>query len=188
MQPWLINVRQFVVVVALFMGGLFLGLYQRADPILPNSSASQRLQPITTSAAGASAGGTVYVPVYSSIYLGRDIKRKMVELAVTVSVRNVSALHPIILDSVRYYDSTGKQVREYLEKPAELPPLASVEFVIQQADDKGGPGANFLIHWKGQPDADEPLVEAIMLGQSGNAGISFTSLGRGVKTESATSK
>ena len=113
MQPWLINVRQFVVVVALFMGGLFLGLHQRADPILPNSSsASQRLQPVTESATGATSGGTVYVPVYSSIYLGLDIKRKMVELAVTVSVRNVSARHPIILDSVRYYDSTGKQIRE----------------------------------------------------------------------------
>jgi uncharacterized protein DUF3124 len=57
--------------------------------------------------------------------------------------------------------------------------------VIQRDDAKGGPGANFLIHWKGQPDADEPLIEAIMLGQSGNAGISFTSVGRGVKTESA---
>ena len=70
-----------------------------------------------------------------------------------------------------------------LEKPAELPPLGAVEFVIQRADVQGGPGANFLIHWKGQPEADEPLIEAIMLGQSGNAGISFTSVGRAVKTE-----
>ena len=188
MQPWLINVRQFVVVVALFMGGLFLGLYRSADPIVPDSSASERLQPVTMPAAAASAGGTVYVPVYSSIYLGLDIKHRMVELGVTVSVRNVSARHPVILDSVRYYDSTGKQIREYLEKPAELPPLATVEFVIQRADVRGGPGANFLVRWKGQPDADEPLIEAIMLGQSGNAGISFTSVGRGVKTESAMSK
>ena len=75
-----------------------------------------------------------------------------------------------------------------LEKPAELPPLATVEFMIQRADAKGGPGANFLIHWKGQPDADEPLIEAIMLGQSGSAGISFTSAGRGVKPDPAANK
>ena len=188
MQPWLINLRQFVVVIALFMGGLFLGMWKRPDPAVPTSSASQRLQPVTTSAEGASAGGTVYVPVYSSIYLGHDTARKMVELAATVSVRNVSARHPIILDSVRYYDSTGKSIREYLDRPAELPPLGTVEFIIQRADAKGGPGANFLIHWKGHPDADEPLIEAIMLGQSGSAGISFTSAGRGVKPDPAANK
>lgn len=78
MRPWLIDVRQFVVVVAIFMGGLFLGLQRRSDPTSPVSSASQRLQPVTTSATGASEGATVYVPVYSSIYLGLDIKQKMV--------------------------------------------------------------------------------------------------------------
>jgi hypothetical protein len=33
---------------------------------------------------------TVYVPVYSSIYWGVDIKQHMVALAVTVSLRNVT--------------------------------------------------------------------------------------------------
>jgi hypothetical protein len=188
MQPWLVNLRQFVVVIALFMGGLFLGMERRTEPTVPTSSASQRLQPVTTSATDASAGGTVYVPVYSSIYLGLDPQRKMVELSATVSVRNVSARHPIILDSVRYYDSTGKPIREYLEKPSELPPLATVEFIIQRGDARGGPGANFLIHWKGQPDADAPLTEAIMIGQSGSAGISFTSVGRAVNTDSTAAK
>jgi hypothetical protein len=74
-------------------------------------------------------------------------------------------------------------VREYLGEPAELGPLATVEFVIQRADIAGGPGANFLVQWVGQPDSDEPLIEAVMIGQSGNAGISFTSSGRAIKNE-----
>jgi hypothetical protein len=84
---------------------------------------------------------------------------------------------------VRYYDSTGKRVRDYLKKPSALAPLASVEFVIQRSDTTGGPGANFLIHWSGTTAVDEPLIEAVMLGQAGNAGISFTSAGRVVKSE-----
>jgi hypothetical protein len=95
-----------------------------------------------------------------------------------VSVRNISAAHPIILDWVRYYDSVGRQVREYLETPSTLPPMGSVEFVIQRSDAAGGPGANFLIRWHASAVVDEPLTEAVMLGQSGNAGISFTSRGR----------
>ena len=128
-------------------------------------------------------GVTVYVPVYSSLYLGLNVKQQMVELAATVSVRNVSQAHPIVIEWVRYYDSKGKLVRDYVEKPAALPPLGSVEFVIQRADVAGGPGANFLIRWKGPSGVDEPVIEAVMLGQSGNAGISFTSAGRVVKSE-----
>lgn len=101
-----------------------------------------------------------------------------VDLAATVSVRNVSIVHPITLDWVGYYDSLGKQVREHLEKASTLPPMGSVEFVIQRSDTTGGPGANFLIRWHAAAAVDEPLIEAIMLGQSGNAGISFSSRGR----------
>jgi hypothetical protein len=87
----------------------------------------------------------------------------------------VSAQHPVILNFVRYYDSGGKLVREYLKEPAELGPLATVEFVTQRRDTASGPGANFLVQWVGQADVDEPLIEAIMIGKSGDAGISFTS-------------
>src|SRR4029450_5388971 len=109
---------------------------------------------ISGSPSGPSTRGTVYVPVYSSIYLGLNIKKTMVDLAVTVSVRNVSAKHPLVLDVVRYYDSAGKPVREYVDRPSELPPLATVEFVIQRADATGGPGANFLIQWRGPEGVD----------------------------------
>ena len=72
-----------------------------------------------------------------------------------------------------------------LTEPGELGPLATVEFVIQRVDTAGGPGANFLVQWVGQAEVDEPLIEAVMIGQSGNAGISFTSVGRAIKNEPA---
>ena len=53
--------------------------------------------------------------------------------------------------------------------------MGSVEFVIQRSDTTGGPGANFLIRWHAAAVVDEPLAEAVMLGQSGNAGVSFVS-------------
>ena len=47
------------------------------------------------------------------IYTGLDIRQKIIELAATVSIRNVSAQYPVILNFVRYYDSAGTLVREY---------------------------------------------------------------------------
>lgn len=172
-----------VFAIVVFIGGLFLGtrLQQTSEPI--HSSAAERLQPAATDSTAPSPGATVYVPVYSSLYLGLNIKQQLVELAATLSVRNVSASHPIVIEWVRYYDSKGTLLRDYVDKPSSLPPLGSVEFVIQRADAAGGPGANFLIRWNGPVSVDEPLIEAVMLGQSGSAGISFTSRGRVVKSE-----
>jgi hypothetical protein len=176
-MQWQISWQGLVLAIVVFMGGLFLGAHRRAsDPI--HSSAADRLLPAATVSAPLTPGKTVYVPVYSSLYLGMNIKKPMVELAATLSVRNVSAIHPIVIEWVRYYDSSGKLIRGYVDKPSALPPLGSVEFVIQRSDTAGGPGANFLIRWKGPADIDEPVIEAVMLGQSGGAGISFTSTGR----------
>lgn len=146
-------------------------------------TAAVRLKPQSTPLPEPTIRRTVYVPVYSSIHLGLDVRQKIVELAATVSIRNVSTQHPVVLNFVRYYDSAGTLVREYLQESAELGPLASVEFVIHRTDTTGGAGANFLIQWVGPSDVDEPLIEAIMIGQSGNAGISFTSAGRVLKSE-----
>ena len=50
-------------------------------------------------------------------------------------------------------------------------------------DSCGDPGANFLVQWAGSSYMDEPLIEAVMVGQTGTAGISFTSSGRVLKDE-----
>jgi len=125
----------------------------------------------------------VYVPVYSSIYWGFD--GKLSELAATLSIRNVSPAHAIVIRSVAYYDSDGRKLREYLRQPGSLAPLATADFVIQRTDKAGGPGANFLVEWASSEDVDEPLIEAVMIGQHGNAGISFTGAGRRLRKASA---
>jgi hypothetical protein len=69
------------------------------------------------------------------------------------------------------------------DEVAGLVALASVEFVVKEADTAGGPGADFLVKWSGLSGADEPSIEAVMLGRNTNAGISFTSVGRVITNE-----
>jgi len=179
---WHTNWPAFAVAVIVFIGGLFLGSHlQTTEPSQWN--AAERLRPGAASMA-LGDGATVYVPVYSNLNLGVDIRQRIVELAATVSVRNVSVSHPIVLEWVRYHDSAGRHIRTVVDTPSTLPPLGSVEFVVERSDTAGGPGASFLVHWKGPPDVDEPVIEAVMVGQSGNAGISFTSRGRSVASAS----
>jgi hypothetical protein len=176
---WQIGWYGTVFVILLFGVGLFLGVHRYSGEPTP-SSASERLQPVPAGTPTSTDGTIVYVPVYSSLPLGTRVHS--VELSATVSVRNTSSVHPITLQWVRYYDSSGTKVRDYLDKPSALPPLGSVEFVIQRADTAGGPGANFLIRWNGPANVDEPLIESVMFGETGNTGISFTSRGQVVKS------
>ena len=181
---WQVDLRLIVLALVVLVGFLAVMAYNRRSTELAGAgSAAERLQPVTTPPASAVVRRTVYVPIYSSLYLGRDIKNDMVQLTSTLSVRNVSPRFPVVIESVRYYDSHGRLVRDHLTKPAELAALASVEFVVKQADTAGGPGANFLVKWSGPSGVDEPLIEAVMLGRSANAGISFTSVGRVITNE-----
>ncbi len=152
------------------------------DPASHGSAAS-RLKPLTGQFVPSGSTQTVYVPVYSSIYWGTEVRKDIVDLTATLSIRNVSQRYPVIVQSVRYFDSAGSPVRDYVRTPSELPPLATVEFVVQRLDTSGGPGANFLVQWTGTPGMNAPLVEAVMVGQAGNAGISFTSAGRVLQPE-----
>ena len=87
---WQFSLPAVVLAIVLFIGGIMLG--SRLETLNPvHSSAGERLQPVGSAPGELSQGATVYVPIYSSLYLGRDIKRQTVELAATVSVRNVSS-------------------------------------------------------------------------------------------------
>ena len=145
------------------------------------SRAAARLKPLSQPLPADFVPRRVYVSVYSSIYLGLASEALMVNLAATVSVRNVSAEHPLILTHARYYDSAGRAVRDYVTEPGEVAPMATVEYVVKRDDTSGGPGANFVIEWAGPKDMDEPIVEAVMIGQSGHAGFSFISAGKSVQ-------
>jgi len=123
-------------------------------------------------------GQTVYVPAYSHVYHGDGAPYL---LTVTLSVRNTSVERAILVKSVRYFDTKGKEVKSYLEKPLRLPPLATTEFLVQRDDASGGSGANFLVEWDAPQRVSEPIIEAVMIDTEGNQGISFVRSGRVIR-------
>lgn len=132
-------------------------------------------------------GQTIYVPVYSHIYhqdqQDRQDQQKIFNLAATLSIRNTDLTKPIIITSVRYYDSNGKLVKQYLERSIELSAIASTDYVVNKTDTSGGLGANFIVEWVAQTEVSEPVIEAVMIGTDFQQGISFISPGRVIKSQ-----
>jgi hypothetical protein len=128
-------------------------------------------------------GQTIYVPVYSHIY--HHDRQEIFDLAATLSIRNTDLANSLIITSVRYYDSDGKLVKKYLEKPIQLDALASTDFFINRNDTSGGLGANFIVEWVASTEVSEPIVEAVMIGTDFQQGISFTSRGKVIKSQNS---
>ena len=123
-----------------------------------------------------SKGQRVYVPAYSHIYSGN--KERPFLLTVTLSIRNIDPTHLIKITLVDYYETQGKLLRKYIDKPAALSPLESLRFVIPEKDKSGGSGANFIVEWHSDKPVNRPIIESIMIGTKSSQGISFTSRGR----------
>ena len=121
---------------------------------------------------------TVYVPVYSHIYISGGGRLNM---AVTLLVRNTDFTYPLIIKSVRYFDTGGQAIEDYLPVPHVLAPMASTYFLINQTDIRGGVGANFIVQWTADNLANPPVIDAIMAGTNGTQGFSFSSQGREIK-------
>ncbi|MGI8502220.1 MAG: DUF3124 domain-containing protein [Hassallia sp.] len=126
-------------------------------------------------------GQTIYVPVYSHIY--HHNKQEVFNLAATLSIRNTDLTNYIIITSVRYYDSDGKLVKQYLERPIQLDALASTDFFVTRDDKSGGLGANFIVEWVAQTEISQPRVEAVMIGTELQQGISWISPGKVIKSQ-----
>lgn len=108
---------------------------------------------------------TVYVPVYSNIYVISGERRQ--SLTATVSVRNTSQTATMYILNADYYDSQGTMVKEYNKKPIRLNPLQSIEFIVESNESKGGVGANFIINWGANGEDLKPIFQAVMIGQHG---------------------
>lgn len=121
-------------------------------------------------------GQIIYVPVYSHIYY--QDQQRVIDLAVTLSIRNTDGDQPIQIDAVLYYDSDGNLVRSYLEGPLRLGAMASTAFVVAESDRTGGVGANFIVAWSSETEPTLPVVEAVMISAASAQGISFVSVGR----------
>lgn len=118
----------------------------------------------------------MYVPIYSEIYV-INAKTKCL-LTSTLSVRNTSRQDTLYVLHVDYFDSKGQIRKSYLEKPIQLYPLESIEFVVEYTEKEGGAGANFIVTWGASSSNLHPIIQAIMIGSTAaQQGISFVTDG-----------
>ena len=169
--------RSAILTAVLVILGLRLerSLGGREAEMLDRAPGAAPLQKVSERPESLAAGQTIFVPVYSHIYStgGAELL-----LEATLTIRNTDPAVPILVDSVRYYDPSGHMVREYLDQPVSLGPLASSDFLVEKRDRTGGLGANFLVEWVAEEAANEPMIEAVMVGSEGNQAISFVRSGR----------
>lgn len=158
MQPIYRLTKFIVYLLLIFMIGL----------LNPEFSSAEDMQ--------LSVGQTVYVPIYSHIYSG--IKARPFDLAATLSIRNTNLKSSINLISVKYYDSQGKLVKDYLAAPIPLNALGSTRYIIVENDKAGGSGANFIVIWESEQPVNPPIIEGVMIGTHSGQGISFVSRGQ----------
>jgi hypothetical protein len=170
------------LILFLVCGVLFINCSPQSEDKAAVSQDTQTNQEtnISTEKIGTDyMGQTIYVPIYSHIYI-REKSRPM-NLAATLSIRNTDAQNSIRVTSVRYYDSNGLLIRKHVNEPLRVSPMATTEFIVTERDTKGGSGANFIVEWVSDIHVAEPIVEAVMIGEAYQQGISFICPGRIIK-------
>lgn len=135
------------------------------------------LQTVTATPVVA-AGETVYVPVYPYIYVSGGRK---LDLEATLSIRNTDLELPIIVNSLRCYSTDGRMLREYLEAPVRLEPMASVEYRDVAAAER----TSCLVDWVAEDLVSEPVIEAVMARLMGTKALSFVRSGRPIASVQA---
>ena len=88
-----------------------------------------------------SSGETLYVPIYSNVYAGP--KAVTHQLATMLSIHNIDPKHTITISKADYYDSNGKFIESYINKPINLKPFAHTFFYLKEYDTRGGAGCKF---------------------------------------------
>lgn len=116
----------------------------------------------------------VYVPVYSNIY--QSTRNDRTSLTSTLSIHNTSETDTLFISRIDYFNTQGELVKKYLEKPIYINTFETIEYVVDEADDSGGSGANFVVEWYGNKKLN-PLFQAIMIGGLGSKSFSFTTEG-----------
>ena len=129
-----------------------------------------------------SSGQNVYVPIYSHIYGG--VKARPFNLAAILSIRNTDPKYPITIVAVKYYDSKGKLIKDYIDAPVKLEALVSTRYIISEGDKVGGSGANYIVEWNAEKPVNPPIIEAVMIGTKSGQGISFVSRGQEIQEHS----
>ncbi|WP_370000497.1 DUF3124 domain-containing protein [Winogradskyella sp.] len=123
--------------------------------------------------------GKSYLSVYSQIY--SLSQHRKYNLTAMVSLRNASETDTIYLLKSDYYDTHGKLIKHYIDKPVYLLPMETLEIVIDESDISGGTGANFIFDWAISKDSPEPIFEGLMSSTAATQGLSFTTHGKRIK-------
>lgn len=123
--------------------------------------------------------GKSYLSVYSQIY--SITEHKTHSLTSMISIRNTSESDTIYLLRAEYFDTKGKSVRKYFDFPIYLAPMETSEIIIDELDNSGGTGSNFIFEWKIPKNCSEPLFEGIMSSTMAQQGLSFTTQGKKIK-------
>ena len=124
------------------------------------------------------SGQTIFVPAYSEIFLSGGSR---LSLSPSIAIHNAASSESLVLRSVRHYDTHGKLVKEYVEQPLQLAPLATKVFLVERPGEGAGAGANFIVEWAAHKAIYEPVIEAVMVGSAGTHGFSLISPGRVMK-------
>jgi hypothetical protein len=126
-----------------------------------------------------SQGQSLYVPVYSHIFIGN--REMTFNLSANLSIRNTDPDQSLTVTSVRYYNSEGDLVKEHLAGPKTLKPMGSAYFFIPSSDTSGGWGANFIVTWASKVPVNTPIIECVMTGMKGSHSISFIAKGKPIR-------
>lgn len=126
-----------------------------------------------------SKGQTAYVPVYSNVFSAP--KQVPFYLATILSIRNTDMKNQLSIVAADYYDTKGKLLKRYYDRPLILAPLESTYIYLPEDDTAGGFGANFIVKWKAASEINVPIIECVMIGAKSGQGISFVSPGQVIK-------
>ena len=151
---------------------LIVSCAEKKEKQLPQTvNTEQRKASIT--ASDSLTYGKSYLPVYSQIYHHKV--SETVDLTITVSIKNISIKDSVFITKADLHDTSGETVKNFLEYPVFLKPLETIEVIIEELDEQGGTGGNFIFEWAVKDEKNPPLFEAVMISTLGQQGISFTS-------------
>lgn len=129
-----------------------------------------------------SSGQTVYVPAYQSIAVSKKPRR--LPLTTTLSIRNTDPERQITIVSVKYFAANGYLIKNLLEKPETIDPLAVMSFVPEEPKEKREEAeTSFIVIWKAVgKEVSWPIMQAVMIGAAGQQGISFVCDGQVIRS------
>ncbi len=170
-----VRTRFPIIIFASIVFIMLAGCSEETDEATPVKE-SQPTRAVASDELKIVTGQGLYVPAYSKVYSGSEDRTW--DMTVTLSIRNTNLDKPIFIGSVKYFDTNGQLVTEYVESPLQLAPMATTEYVIARSDDRGGTGANFIVGWGAEEPVYEPVVEAVMISTTGTQGLSLLSPAR----------